>query len=380
MIERRNPAAYAMVRHRPSFEEFASLAAGFRCAPVHRRLSGDGHTPVSAFKRIEKPGASFLFESVIGGEKVGRFSFVGADPFMHFEARGKTVTIRSNRVPSESKTYQAEDPLAELQKLLDQCEAPPAPGLPRFAGGGAVGFAGYDSARYIEKLPNIPTDDRGLPDLRFAFHDRMLVFDHIRKTIVAAGVAFIDSACSLRSAYNDACDRVDELVDRLFAPGQEFKPSDLDTDISPSLEQTANLSREEFEAIVRKCQEYIKAGDIFQVVPSRRVEVRTRADAFDIFRVLRVVNPSPFLFYLGFEDFQLIGSSPEILVRVEDREVTIRPLAGTRRRGKDETEDKALRPSSWRIPRSGRSISCSWTWEEMMWAGWPNPRAFGSRI
>lgn len=331
-----------MVRRRPNFDEFAAIAHGYSCAPVFRQLSGDGHTPVSAFKRIEKPGASFLFESVIGGEKVGRFSFVGADPFLHFEARGEAVRVQSTLKPSDSKSYRSADPLDELQKLLDRFKAPPAPGLPRFAGGGAVGFAGYDTARYIEKLPNTPFDDRGLPDLRFAFHDRMLVFDHIRKTILAAGVAFIDSAGSVRSAYNDACDRVDELVDRLFAPGVDFKPADLDTDIAPSMPQTANVSREEFEAIVDRCRDFIKAGDVFQVVPSRRVEVRTKAAAFDIFRVLRVVNPSPFLFYLGFEDFQLIGSSPEILVRVEDREVTIRPLAGTRRRGKDESEDRAL--------------------------------------
>ncbi len=331
-----------MPKHRPSCSEFLALANGYSCAPVYRQLSADGLTPVSAYKRVEKPGASFLFESVVGGEKVGRFSFVGADPFLRFEAKGNEVSIARPADPSARMAFESADPFIDLGELLARYRSVQLPGLPRFAGGGAVGYAGYDSVRYTERLPKAPLDDRGLPDLAFAFHDRMLVFDHIRKTVMAAGTAFLDEAATAETAYKDACDRVDELVDRLSRPVEEIAPVDLDTDREPAMVARSNFDRGEFEAIVAQCQQFIKAGDVFQVVPSQRFEIETSADAFQIYRALRVVNPSPFLFLLGFEDHQLIGSSPEILVRYEDGEVTIRPLAGTRRRGRDEEEDKKL--------------------------------------
>ncbi len=216
------------------------------------------------------------------------------------------------------------------------------PGLPRFAGG-AVGFAAYDAVRYTEDLPDVPPDDRGLPDLSFAFYDRMVLFDHIRKTILVVAHAHVGpGGRPARRLRRDACDRVDELVARLAAPAPDLGVCDIDTDAPLSLEFRSNFTRERYEEVVRHCQEYIKAGDIFQVVPSQRFQVETRAEPFDIYRVLRVVNPSPFLFYLPFGDFALIGSSPEILVRVEEGMVTIRPLAGTRRRGRSEDEDRAL--------------------------------------
>lgn len=334
--------ASLMSTHKPSFAVFDAQAKIAPRALVYRTLSGDGLTPVSAFHRIATPNASFLFESVIGGEKVGRYSFVGADPFLRFEARGDTITVAPYNEASPAQNYQNQDPLSELQKLLDRHRSAQAHNLPRFAGGGAVGYAAYDSVRYSEKLPNIPADDRGLPDLRFTLHDRMVVFDHIRKVILVTATASVDEAASVNDAYHTACNRVDDLVDRLARPGAEIPPVDLEFDAPVTLKPLCNFSAEEFEDVVRRCQEYIKAGDVFQVVPSRRFEVETHADAFSIYRALRVVNPSPFLFYLGYNDFQLIGSSPEILVRVEDRTVTIRPLAGTRRRGRDEAEDRAL--------------------------------------
>jgi anthranilate synthase component 1 len=185
-------------------------------------------------------------------------------------------------------------------------------------------------------------DDRGLPDLSFAMYDRMVLFDHIRKTVLVVAHAHLGPEIDPRSAFDKAAARVDELVDRLASPGPELAIHDIDTDGPVRLKAESNFTREGYEAVVRHCQEYIKAGDIFQVVPSQRFRVETTAEAFDIYRVLRVVNPSPFLFYLNYGDFRLIGSSPEILVRVEDRTVTVRPLAGTRRRGRDEAEDRAL--------------------------------------
>ena len=327
--------------HRPDFEAFREAAGQASCVPVHRQLTADGLTPVTAFRRLERPGPSFLFESVVGGEKVGRFSFLGTEPFLRFEARGNRVEIVPADDPSAGRSFDSADPIEELRLLVEQYRAIPTPDLPRFTGG-AVGYAAYDAVRYTERLPDPPPDDRGLPDLAFAFFDRMVLFDHIRKTVLVVAHAHCGPEIDPRAAYDRAAARVDELVARLGEQGPEPPLRDIRTDGPLTLEVESNFSREQYEAVVRHCQEYIKAGDIFQVVPSQRFRVETSAEPFDIYRVLRVVNPSPFLFYLPFGAFCLIGSSPEILVRVEDGTVTIRPLAGTRRRGRDEAEDRAL--------------------------------------
>jgi anthranilate synthase component I len=331
-----------MSRYRPSYEEFTRwLSSAVSCVPVYRQLTGDGLTPVSAFCRIERSAPSFLFESVIGGEKVGRFSFLGTEPFLKFEARGAEVRITGTGNAEPVRQFSSRDPFLDLQRLVERYRAAALPGLPRFAGG-AVGYAAYDAVRYTEDLPNVPPDDRGLPDLSFAFYDCMVLFDHIRKTILVVAQAHVGPEADPKAAYEAACRRIDDLVARLAAGGPELGVRDIDTDAPASLPFRSNFTRAQYESVVRHCQEYIKAGDIFQVVPSQRFEVETRAQPFDIYRVLRVVNPSPFLFYLPFGDFALIGSSPEILVRAEEGQVTIRPLAGTRRRGRTEDEDRAL--------------------------------------
>jgi anthranilate synthase component 1 len=327
--------------HRPRFEDFQRWATQAPCVPVFRQLTGDDLTPVSAFARIERAAPSFLFESVIGGEKVGRYSFLGTEPFLTFEARGPDVEVAEPHASAPPRRFPSADPFRELEALVGRYRAVHLPGLPRFAGG-AVGYAAYDAVRYTENLPRTPPDDRGLPDLAFAFYDRMLVFDHIRKTILVVAHAHLGPHTDLRAAYARACERVDELVQRLSTPGPPLCPTDVDTEGPLTLVPESNFTRAQYEAVVRHCQEYIKAGDIFQVVPSQRFRIETPAAPFNIYRVLRVVNPSPFLFYLPYGDFCLIGSSPEILVRVEDGLVTIRPLAGTRRRGRDEAEDRAL--------------------------------------
>jgi anthranilate synthase component 1 len=330
-----------MSPYHPSFEDFARSAQQAPCVPIYRQLTGDGLTPVSAFRRIERAAPSFLFESVIGGEKVGRYSFLGTEPFLRFEARGSEVVVTESHAPGQERRFTSADPFRDLQELVERYRAVPLPGLPRFTGG-AVGYAAYDAVRYTERLPDGPPDDRGLPDLSFAFYDRMVLFDHIRKTVLAVAHAHVGPGTDPRQAYAQACARVDELVERLAGPGPDLGVCDIDTSGPVHLTPRSNFTREQYEAVVRHCQEYIKAGDIFQVVPSQRFQVETSAEPFNIYRVLRVVNPSPFLFYLSFGDFSLIGSSPEILVRVEDGTVTIRPLAGTRRRGRDEAEDRAL--------------------------------------
>ena len=330
-----------MPAHRPSLSEFSRLAEQAATVPVYRQLTSDGLTPVSAFRKIERTAPSFLFESVIGGEKVGRYSFLGTEPICQFEARGHQVRLIDPTEPNPGPWTESADPFADLERFLAPYRAVHVAGLPRFVGG-AVGYAAYDSVRYTENLPDAPPDDRGLPDLAFALYDRMVLFDHIRKTVLVVAHAHIQPGDDLQAAYDLAASRVDELVGRLSAPSPELPLVDIDTTGPISLTARSNFTREGYEAVVRHCQEYIKAGDIFQVVPSQRFQVETTAEAFDIYRVLRVVNPSPFLFYLNLGHFHLIGSSPEILVRVDNGSVTVRPLAGTRRRGKDEAEDQRL--------------------------------------
>ncbi len=330
-----------MSRYRPSLEEFLPLAGSAPCIPVWRQLTGDGLTPVSAFRLIDRGRFSFLFESVVGGEKVGRFSFLGTEPFLRFEARGEDAVIETADDAIAPRRFKSADPFRVLEQLVAKYRTVPLKGLPRFVSG-AVGFASYDAVRYTEKLPDVPPDDRGIPDLSFALYDRMLLFDHIRKTVLAVALAHVGPDADTKAAYAQACERLDELVGRLSGPAPDLGLSDIDTESPLSLQPRSNFTKAEYEAVVRRCQEFIKAGDIFQVVPSQRFAVETHADPFDIYRVLRVVNPSPFLFYLPYESFSLIGCSPEILVRVEDGLVTIRPLAGTRRRGVDSAEDEAL--------------------------------------
>src|SRR4051812_38365951 len=215
--------------HRPRLDEFVRLAAQAPCVPVYRQLTGDGLTPVSAFRRIERAAPSFLFESVIGGEKVGRFSFLGTEPFLTFEARGSAVVVATPHAPEAAQRFTSADPFRDLQMLIERYRAVHLPGLPRFAGG-AVGYASYDAVRYTEHLPDAPPDDRGLPDLSFAFYDRMVLFDHIRKTILVVAHAHVAPDADPRSAYERACTRVDELVSRLAEPGPELAVCDIDTE------------------------------------------------------------------------------------------------------------------------------------------------------
>jgi anthranilate synthase component 1 len=329
------------MRYRPTFEEFVELARQANLVPVYRQLIGDTLTPVSAFCKIQEGDWAFLFESVVGGERVGRYSFLGSGPFLRYQAFGSRVVIEQTG-PGQPARQELEhpDPLLLLEERLAAYRAPQMPGLPRFCGG-AVGYAAYDSVRYVERLPNPPPDDRGLPDLCFAFYDRMVIFDHINKTIAAVVHAHVDPG-DLRRCYQTACDRVDRLVERLQQGVADLQLTDVAPVGEVSLPYRSNFEPAAFEAAVERCKEYIRAGDIFQVVLSQRLQTETRARPFDLYRTLRVVNPSPFLFYLKTGPLCLVGSSPEIMARVEGDKVTIRPLAGTRRRGASEEEDERL--------------------------------------
>jgi anthranilate synthase component 1 len=333
------------MRYFPSYAEFAELARHANLVPVYRQLIGDTLTPVSAFCKIQEGDWSFLFESVIGGERMGRYSFAGSTPFLRFQAFGTNVRLHT-RLPKGARTAERleelthSDPLKLLEEKLALYRTPAVPGLPRFTGG-AVGYAGYDAIRYVERLPNPPPDDRHLPDLCFAFYDRMAIFDHITKTIAAIAHAHVDLN-DLEGSYRRACADVDRLVERLQQGVADLQLTDIAPLGESRLPFTSNFKPGEYEAAVVKAKEYIKAGDIFQVVVSQRLQAETRARPFDIYRTLRVVNPSPFMFYLRTDTHCLIGASPEIMCRVEGERVEIRPLAGTRKRGKTEAEDNAL--------------------------------------
>ncbi|HSG70075.1 MAG TPA: anthranilate synthase component I [Planctomycetaceae bacterium] len=325
------------MNHYPHFDSFARFAESRLLVPVYRQLVSDTLTPLTAWCKIREEGHSFLFESVIGGEKVGRYSFVGTRPFMSLSARGNQVTLRTDSLVREET---AEDPLRDLEALLAKYRAVHVPGLPRFCGG-AVGYAGYDIVRYSEDLPNVPEDDRELPDLSFAFYDSMIIFDHIQKTVQVVALAD-GSRDDLRAAYEEACNRVDELCEQLASSEHNLQLADIDLNQEIDLDWKSNFTQQEFESAVERCKEYIQAGDIFQVVFSQRLELETTARPLDIYRTLRVVNPSPFMFLLELPETTLVGSSPEIMVRVEEGKTTIRPLAGTRRRGATEEEDQRL--------------------------------------
>ena len=340
--------------HRPSFDEFAALARDHTVVPVYRQLVGDTLTPVSAFCKINEGDRAFLFESVVGGERIGRYSFLGAGPFHTIEAHGNRVKVwdANARSPQE---LTSDDPLKLLEETVARYRAPQLPGLPRFCGG-AVGYAGYDTVRYVEKLPNAPPDDRHVPDLCFAFYDRMVIFDQVAKTVAvvahgrgARGEGRGASEEELRASYRQACARVDELVERLQRGVADLQLTDIDPSgsspaprPSPLAPAESNFTRHQFEAAVEKAREYINAGDAFQIVLSQRFRAETRARPFDIYRALRVVNPSPFMFYLRAGEVTLVGASPEIMCRVENGEVVNRPLAGTRPRGATADEDRRL--------------------------------------
>ncbi len=335
----RAPARLArpeMTRYSPDFESFQRLARDADLVPVYRQLVSDTLTPVSAYCRIQQGECGFLFESVVGGERIGRYSFLGSDPFLRIDAFGnRIVVVRAGK----TETHVVADPLHELEKLLAGYRAAHVRGLPRFCGG-AVGYAGYDVVRYTERLPNAPEDDRGLPDLSFAFYDRMVIFDQINKTILV--VAHARTKGDLLSEYESACRRIDETCAQLQQGTDNLDLADISLTGDPELAWSSNFSRDGFEEAVEKCKEYIRAGDIFQVVLSQRLKVETTVSPLEIYRALRVVNPSPFMVLLRTPAVNLVASSPEIMVRVEDGVVTIRPLAGTRRRGSTEEEDRRL--------------------------------------
>lgn len=307
----------------PTLEEVKKLKDSGNLISIHRDLVADLETPVSAFMKINKNGNSFLLESVEGGERIARYSFIGTEPYKIIKTSGNDKI----------------DPLPLIAEELEKYKIVPVIGLPRFSGG-AVGYLAYETVTHFEDLPSPDADPLRLPESLFMFVDTMLVFDHVSHRIKILSHARLDG--NIEEEYKKAIRRIEILADRLNKPLKQGQTrQDIDQSKS-SLKVSSNFSREGFKKGVLKLKEYIAAGEAIQVVLSQRLSQKTDVPPFEIYRALRSINPSPYMFFLDLKDFHIIGASPEILVRVEDGMVMTRPLAGTRPRGKTPAEDMML--------------------------------------
>lgn len=307
-----------------------------------RELPADLETPVSAFLKLGKSPPSFLLESVERGEQLGRYSFIGTDPYLTVQTSRTEGLVRheqgTNKITLGTPPH-GPDPLHLVQSLLAQRKVAKVPELPAFFGG-AVGYLAYDAVRFFEKLPQCPSNELNLPDSTFLFSDTLAIFDHVKhKMKIVSNVRGDDGDATAR---HEASERVDKVIADLSSSLPSKPPFRFPTSAKTAAPLESNLTRSQFADRVRAAKEYILGGDIFQVVLSQRLRRRTSADSFSIYRALRMLNPSPYMFYFNFGDFQLIGSSPEMLVKLEGNQAETRPIAGTRPRGKNDEEDKAI--------------------------------------
>ncbi len=319
----------------PARQEFIKLSKRANVIPVYKEILADTLTPVSAFQKIGK-GYSYLLESVEGQEKIARFSFIGAEPSIVLKIKANSIEIdRCGKV----KKYLTGDPLKEIEKIMSNFKTAEAKGLPRFSGG-LVGYMGYDIVRFFENLPDKNPDDLQVPDSIFMMADNLVIFDHSTHRVKIVVNAYLAKGEGRRAekTYDKAIKKIEEIIKKLNAPEKRKKLKTRTT--KHKIE--SNFTKKEFETLVKKAKEYIKAGDIIQVVPSQRFHAKLECEPFDVYRALRSLNPSPYMYYLNFDEIKLVGSSPELLVRCENRIVETRPIAGTRPRGRDEAEDKKL--------------------------------------
>ena len=304
----------------PSLEEVIKLKEQGNLVPIYREIKADLETPVSAFLKVARGTYSFLLESVERGEQLGRYSFIGTEPSLILRA-GENSTI---------------DPLLLVEREFSRFQPIKIPGLPRFHGG-MVGYLGYEVSRYFEQLPCAPCDALGLPESVLMLADTILAFDHVTHKIKI--ISHIHLNGDIEVQYNQAVQKIERLVERLRQP---LYPDDPPENPGVPAEVSSNLLKEDFESSVSEAKEHIFAGDVIQVVLSQRLAQPTDASPFAIYRSLRCVNPSPYMYYLQLGDFHIIGASPELLVRVEDGVVSTHPIAGTRPRGKNTAQDLEL--------------------------------------
>ena len=318
----------------PHIDTFRELTRRGNLIPVYREIMADMDTPVTAFKKLDDGRFAFLLESIEGGEKWGRYSFLGSSPSLIVRSRGDRVEIIENGLTT---TLTCDDPLACIRDLLARFSPVEVEGLPRFFGG-AVGYLGYDMVRHFERLP---TDKPALIDAwdsYFLVTDTIVIFDTMRQKIQVVSNAHLNGDKSPDEAYHEATEKIETIIQRLRAPlpVEALPPS------GRRVELRSNVERDEFEAAVEKAKEYVRAGDIIQVVLSQRFSGELTADPLDIYRVLRTLNPSPYMFFLRLDDTVIAGASPEVMVRKEGTHVALRPIAGTRPRGATPEEDARL--------------------------------------
>lgn len=320
---------------KPDFEEFKQHTARGTIIPVVKTLLADTETPVSAYLKIrDRSTFNFLLESVEGGEKMARYSFLGADPYLVFRSRGRSGTVRNLNTGMENRFDG--DPVGELRKIMAHYRTVDFPGLPRFTGGG-VGYFAYDAVRLVEDVPDNTRDDYGIEDIFFMFYDTILVFDGIGHTISIISNVHIDGPGTLDERYREAVSRIEKL-ESLLANRTALEPSIGHGHFT----HIPNMDKETFIRNVERCKEYIFAGDVIQVVLSQRFEREISVAPFDIYRTLRIVNPSPYMFFISTDRVDIVGASPEMFVRVERGEMEVRPIAGTRPRGSTPEEDASL--------------------------------------
>ncbi|HUY99267.1 MAG TPA: anthranilate synthase component I [Thermomicrobiaceae bacterium] len=325
-------------RYQPSLDEVAALTAQGNIIPIYREIIADLETPVSAYLKVAQGPYSFLLESVEGGERLARYSFIGTDPYLTLRLDDGVAHANTQ---GYKRTAAFSDPLVALQEHLAPYRTVSLPGLPRFLGG-AVGYLSYEAIRYFERLPVAAADPLDFPEALFMFVDTMLVFDHLERTIKVVSHVHVDDHRPLEESYDAAVSRIERLVCRLRGEPQVPR-GDVALDTPAVGERmTPNVDPATYTRMVKRAKEYIEAGDIIQVVLSQRVALPTGAHPFTVYRALRKINPSPYMFYLHLDDAHIVGASPELLVRLDGGTLTTHPIAGTRPRGVNAVEDDAL--------------------------------------
>jgi anthranilate synthase component 1 len=313
--------------------QFLKLSKDYTAIPVYKRLLADVLTPVSLFMNIREGARNpFLLESVEGGEQLARYSFIGRSPYqtLQFDGSKTTLSNKTTKVEIDRPYFE------ELKSQTTKYTEPKIPELPRLTGG-AVGFSAYDTFRLVEDLPDVPDDDLHLPEAVWCFYDEIYAFDHVKHQVILIKTVFIDKASDAERLYESALISLEEMESAAMSGNYKRREFSIDPESLVS-----NTERDQFKKMVNTAKDYIYEGDIFQVVLSQRFEANMSGDSFMLYRALRMVNPSPYLFFLDFDDFQIVGSSPEVLVRVQDKEVRVLPIAGTRPRGNTHQEDHDL--------------------------------------
>jgi len=321
----------------PNFNEFCRLAKQGNLIPVYQELLMDLETPLSFFKRLERDRYAFLLESVEGSERWARYSFLGTRPERIFKARGNQVEIIEN---GKSKKLTSPAPLQLLEDLMKGYRPVTVAGVPPFFGG-ALGYVAYDAVEQFHAIKNDKKDPLGMPEIFFLFVQTLVAFDNLKHTIKIIDNARVEPKTNLRRAYDASVKRIRKVISSLQKKPRGIEPRDLSQGIG-TRKFRSNLTEEGFKQAVGRAKEYIKAGDIIQAVLCQRLETETDSDPFEIYRALRYVNPSPYMFYLELEDLRVIGSSPETMVRLTGDTIELRPIAGTRRRGATAEEEREL--------------------------------------